>query len=554
MYKLLSFKHLSMLSILSSIKHFEKNVIVRCLRLDYDFKEPRVNSTWMEPYGYDTGIQIYNPVVKNKVQLILRNDKLVKWYSCGPTVYDSAHIGHATCYVKLDIIRRILLNYFDLNVFMMMGITDIDDKIISRSVEQKEDFRSLANRYEVEFFNDMSKLNVMEPSVTARVTDHIPDIILFIKQIVDKGHAYATPQGSVYFSVKDFTGYGKLFPAVPDSDSPNTTEKRSPLDFSLWKAVKPGEPFWESPWGKGRPGWHIECSTMASKVLGPNIDVHSGGIDLVFPHHENEEAQSCAHHEIPQWINYWIHTGHLYLRGDQKMSKSLKNTISIREFLNSYTDNHLRVLCLLSHYRNGIEYSDEHMSLAVGTYRRIESFLDDCHNYVSGVKDTGDINEIELLKSLQNTKSSILTSLADDFDTSKVMNSLMLLIGQTNTMLRKELENGAKPVRRPVAVAAVADFVKRTIENFGISSKVSAGNSSQFSKILDSAVEFRSVVRQVALTSEMNKQAKPQRIELLKACDNLRNDLTACGIELKDHKSKSSWNIMEKADTNKHIT
>lgn len=554
MYKPFSFKHLSVLSILSSLKHFEKNIIVRCLRLDYDFKEPKVNSTWMEPYGYNTGIQIYNPVIKSKVPFILRNDKLVKWYSCGPTVYDSAHIGHATCYVKLDIIRRILLNYFDLSVFMMMGITDIDDKIIARSSEQKEDFRSLGNRYEVEFFNDMSKLNVMEPSVTARVTDHIPDIILFIKQIVDKGHGYVSPQGSVYFSVKDFTGYGKLFPPVSDSNSSNNAEKRSPLDFTLWKAMKPGEPFWESPWGKGRPGWHIECSTMASKVLGPNIDVHSGGIDLVFPHHENEEAQSCAHHDIPQWINYWIHTGHLYLKGDQKMSKSLKNTISIREFLNSYTDNHMRILCLLSHYRKGIEYSDEHMTLAVSTYRRIESFLDDCQSYISGVKDTGDIDEIELLKSMHNTKSSVLRSLADDFDTSKVMNSMMQLIGQANTMLRKQPENGVKLVRRPVVIAAVADFVKRTMDNFGISTKVSLSNSSQFSKILDIAVEFRSVVRQIALTSEMNTHAKPQRIELLKACDNVRNDLATSGIELKDHKSKSSWNIMEKVDTNKPIT
>ncbi|KAL1139039.1 hypothetical protein AAG570_009100 [Ranatra chinensis] len=305
---------------------------------------------WRLPGGHETDLRIYNLCEKKKVKLITNRKNLVSWYTCGPTVYDSAHIGHACCYVKLDILRRILQDFLNLKVVMVMGVTDIDDKIIARANECNENFNVVSRQYEKEFFDDISSLGVLSPSKVGRVTDYIPEIICFVRKIVESGYGYSTSD------VSSYPFYGKLVP-TPEKNTLGcvlgTNEKRSPLDFALWKGAKLGEPSWNSPWGPGRPGWHIECSTIASILLGPNIDLHSGGVDLIFPHHENEEAQSCAYHDTKQWVNYWIHTGHLYLKGDVKMSKSLKNTISIKDFLSEYTSDDLRMFCLISPYRNG---------------------------------------------------------------------------------------------------------------------------------------------------------------------------------------------------------
>nr|CAD7412776.1 unnamed protein product [Timema poppensis] len=312
------------------------------------------NAKWILPSGHDTNIYVYNCITKKKVPLILKNPNYASWYMCGPTVYDSAHIGHACCYMKFDIIRRILCNHFDINVVMVMGITDIDDKIIHRAAELGEDINTLTRRFEAEFHEDMAKLNIKPATIITRVTDFVPRIISFVQEIVDKGNGYVTADGSVYFDTSQFDRYGKLFPvSMNEEPAQPAVDKKSPLDFALWKGAKPNEPSWLSPWGPGRPGWHIECSTMASAMFGRTMDLHSGGVDLLFPHHENEEAQSCVHHGVSQWVNYWLHSGHLHLKGDTKMSKSLKNTISIRDFLTKFTANEFRVFCLLSRYRNG---------------------------------------------------------------------------------------------------------------------------------------------------------------------------------------------------------
>nr|CAD7426019.1 unnamed protein product [Timema monikensis] len=237
---------------------------------------------------------------------------------------------------------------------MVMGITDIDDKIIHRAAELGEDINTLTRRFEAEFHEDMAKLNIKPATIITRVTDFVPRIISFVQEIVDKGNGYVTVDGSVYFDTSQFDRYGKLFPvSMNEEPAQPSVDKKSPLDFALWKGAKPHEPSWLSPWGPGRPGWHIECSTMASAMFGRTMDLHSGGVDLLFPHHENEEAQSCVHHGVSQWVNYWLHSGHLHLKGNTKMSKSLKNTISIRDFLTKFTANEFRVFCLLSRYRNG---------------------------------------------------------------------------------------------------------------------------------------------------------------------------------------------------------
>ena len=297
---------------------------------------------------YRTGLKVNNSLCNEKVEFVTKNgDRTLNWYMCGPTVYDSAHLGHARTYLTFDILRRILSSYFNYDVNLCMNITDIDDKIIKRSNEQNIEFSKFAKMWEDDFFKDMRNLNVLYPNHITRVSEYIPEIIDFIKVIMDKGYAYEN-KGSVYFDIDAYKKGGHMYAKLVPQDKVQNIEeleeaegalskdtindKKNKGDFALWKASKPGEPFWASPWGNGRPGWHIECSVMCSSVFGTSLDIHSGGIDLRFPHHDNEIAQTEAHDESKQWINYFLHTGHLKIEG-LKMSKSLKNFKKISEAL-----------------------------------------------------------------------------------------------------------------------------------------------------------------------------------------------------------------------------
>nr|CAD7594890.1 unnamed protein product [Timema genevievae] len=501
------------------------------------------NAKWILPSGHDTNIYVYNCITKKKVPLILRNPNYASWYMCGPTVYDSAHIGHACCYMKFDIIRRILCNHFNINVIMVMGITDIDDKIIHRAAELGEDINTLTRRFEAEFHEDMAKLNIKPATIITRVTDFVPRIISFVQEIVDKGNGYVTVDGSVYFDTSQFDRYGKLFPVSMDEEPAQPmVDKKSPLDFALWKGAKPNEPSWLSPWGPGRPGWHIECSTMASAMFGRTMDLHSGGVDLLFPHHENEEAQSCVHHGVSQWVNYWLHSGHLHLKGDTKMSKSLKNTISIRDFLTKFTANEFRVFCLLSRYRNGVEYTDLSMENAVAVSKKLESFLEDADAYIRGVSSSGVVDEPFLLENLARTQVQFLSTLANDFDTAKGLGLLLELISITNRMLHQETKV-VECSRRPGAVAAVSEFVRRTLNSlgtqYGTNRDMVADSPLQMERMVTSAVNFRNLVRESALLDlkDSKKQENEQRFlrnsSLLDACDTLRKDFLAAGVQVK---------------------
>lgn len=229
----------------------------------------RLTHNWIKPEGFDTGIKIYNCITRSKEPLMLANKHFIKWYTCGPTVYDSAHIGHASCYMKLDIIQKILRNYFKLNLVTVMNITDIDDKIIKRANERKINYANLVNEYEKEFWEDFKNLGIPQPDIVIRVTENIDLIIDFIKKLVQAGFAYKANNDSVYFNVKSFDKYGKLQKiGIEELDKSKTSIKKSVMDFVLWKNSKEGEPSWSSPWGNGRPGWHIECSTLASHLLG----------------------------------------------------------------------------------------------------------------------------------------------------------------------------------------------------------------------------------------------------------------------------------------------
>ncbi|XP_032007219.1 probable cysteine--tRNA ligase, mitochondrial isoform X1 [Hylobates moloch] len=513
---------------------------------------------WLQPTGRETGVQVYNSLTGRKEPLIVAHAEAASWYSCGPTVYDHAHLGHACSYVRFDIIRRILTKVFGCNIVMVMGITDVDDKIITRANEMNISPASLASLYEEDFKQDMAALKVLPPTVYLRVTENIPQIISFIEGIVARGHAYSTAKGNVYFDLKARGDkYGKLVGVVPGpAGEPADSDKRHASDFALWKAAKPQEVFWASPWGPGRPGWHIECSAIASMVFGSQLDIHSGGIDLAFPHHENEIAQCEVFHQCEQWGNYFLHSGHLHVKGkEEKMSKSLKNYITIKDFLKTFSPDTFRFFCLQSSYRSAINYSDSAMLQAQQLLLGLGSFLEDARAYMKGQLACGSVREAILWERLSSTKRAVKAALADDFDTPRVIDAILDLAHHGNGQLRAAPKEPGGP-RSPAVFGAIISYFEQFFETVGISlanQRCVSGDGSEATLhgVVDELVRFRQEVRQFALampeaTGDARRQQLLERQPLLEACDTLRRGLTAHGINIKDRSSTTStWELLD---------
>uniref|UniRef100_A0A8C0Z8T8 Probable cysteine--tRNA ligase, mitochondrial n=1 Tax=Cyanistes caeruleus TaxID=156563 RepID=A0A8C0Z8T8_CYACU len=464
-------------------------------------------------------------------------------YSCGPTVYDHAHLGHACSYVRFDIIRRIMTRFFGIEVIMVMGITDIDDKIIKRANEMNVSPVALARIYEEDFKQDMAALKVLPPTVYMRVTENIPQIISFIKTIISNGQAYATSQGNVYFDVKSWgKRYGVLTAVNPHTqDEAVDSDKRHGKDFALWKAAKPQELSWNSPWGKGRPGWHIECSTISSAVFGKQLDIHTGGIDLAFPHHENEIAQCEVYHQCEQWGNYFLHSGHLHVKGSkEKMSKSLKNYITIKDFLKKCSSDQFRMFCLRGRYSSAVEFSEESMEDAKNLLQAISSFIRDANAYIKGQLVCDPVREDILWERLANTKVTVKAAFADDFDTSRAVAAIMDLIHHGNRQLKAD----AGSPRSSVVYGSIISYIESFFSALGMSfgeRQVAVGGdkSAVLTSVIEELVRFRMKVRHYALAlpetadAEKRKQLMRERKPLLEACDSLRGDLAAFGIHIK---------------------
>ena len=368
-------------------------------------------------------MRVHNTLSGKKEEFLPQGDE-VKMYVCGVTPYDDSHIGHAMSYIIFDVIRR-YLQFRGYKLKYVQNITDIDDKIIDRANKLGVSTSELAGKFTRSHFEDMDALDIARADVYPRATEEIPKIIEVIQGLIDKGHAYAA-QGNVYFRVKSVSDYGKLSHRSLDSMMSTSTAdtgqgKENPMDFALWKAAKPSEPSWESPWGQGRPGWHIECSAMSLKYLGEQIDIHGGGQDLIFPHHENEIAQSEGFTGAKPFVRYWLHNGLLRL-GEDKMSKSVGNLITIKEILEKHSADALRIFVLSSHYRSPLTYSEQVLEAAEGGGERLRQVIE---AEGGGKKDSGKIDA-------ESYRQRFIEAMDDDFNTPQALAALFDLARDIN--------------------------------------------------------------------------------------------------------------------------
>lgn len=643
------------------------------------------------PSAHPPQLMLYNSFTRKKELFFPRDGKQVKWYICGPTVYDSSHMGHARAYLSFDILRRVMQDYFGYNIQFVMNITDIDDKIIKRArqnhlweeykekreyekektkflkdilasvehfkgkvddeadpdkkkmlvgtvskvsdavkkveslllkasktsmevpldevvvaqeelLEQSKDvmsewldfqygksvnqfsvFDKLAKKYENEFLSDMQKLNVLPPDVLVRVSEYIPEIIAYVQKIVNNGYGYVSKDGSVYFDTIAFENspnhfYAKLVPeAFGDNEElmknmresegelsmSNLQEKRNPTDFALWKASKSGEPYWESPWGKGRPGWHIECSAMSSSVCGPSLDIHSGGFDLKFPHHDNEIAQVEAYYDSSHWVNYFLHCGTLRIAG-LKMSKSLKNFVTIQEALKRYTARQLRILFLMHNWADVLDYSASSMERALQFEKITNEFFLLVKDYIrryyrpdsnEGYQKYG-IRELQLMDEFFKIKADVNRALCDSIDTRTAVEKIRELIGLGNAYILEMERQGTIP--NCLLLRNIAAYITWLLKVFGAipysceigfpvetSDSVLYGGGPSTSTetvlmpYLTALAEFREKVRNIAREHKI--------AGILEECDRLRDEiLPELGVRLEDRASQTCVKLVDR--------
>ncbi len=409
-------------------------------------------------------IRLTDTLRGEKVEFKPLEDRTVKMYVCGPTVYDHAHIGHARSAVVFDVIRR-WFEYRGYKVIFVRNYTDIDDKIIKRSREEGIPWYEVANKYIASYEEDMKALNVKEPTYKPRVTEHIREIIELIDGLIEKGYAYQV-DGDVYFSVEKFPEYGKLSKRKVDELLAGARiepgeKKRNPLDFALWKASKEGEPGWESPWGYGRPGWHIECSAMSMKYLGETMDIHGGGLDLIFPHHENEIAQSEAY-TGKTFARYWVHNGFVMVN-KEKMSKSLGNFFTIKDILKKYRPDVLRFFLLSTHYRSPIDFSFDRLEEAKRSFDRLLNFIRlresiDGLDVVEGEGSPVDVGAY---------KREFEFSMDDDFNTAKALGILFEVVKEGNLLRDRALREGKLTKEEKLSLIDAVNFVEGSLKTLG---------------------------------------------------------------------------------------
>lgn len=462
-------------------------------------------------------MKIYNSLTRKKEEFVPLEPGKIKMYVCGPTVYNYFHIGNGRTFIVFDTIRR-YMEYRGYEVNFIQNFTDIDDKMINKANEESTTVKEIGDKYICEYYKDADGLNIKRATINPRATEYISEIIEFVSGLIEKGYAYEV-NGDVYFRTKKFEGYGQLIGQnLEDLQAGariNVDErKEDPMDFAIWKAQKPGEPAWECPWGLGRPGWHIECSCMAKKLLGDTIDIHAGGMDLAFPHHENEIAQSEAL-TGKKFANYWMHAAFLNVN-NQKMSKSLNNFLTARDALKQYDADVIRFLMLSGHYRIQLNFSNDLLESAKASVERLYNAIGNLENLISEVKNekmTGE--EVKYIESLDAYRQRYIEKMDDDFNTADAISVLFDLIRDINSNVginsSKELCEKALELIRELGLP------------LGILQKTTKGT-------LEEEVE--------ALIAERQQARKDRNFAL---ADKIRDELKARGIELLDTPQGVRW-------------
>ena len=457
-------------------------------------------------------LEIYNSLTRTQSPFVPIDPTRVRVYVCGMTVYDFCHIGHARVMVVFDVLYRYLCHIFGHeHVTYVRNITDIDDKIIARAIDNKESFNELTGRFITAMNEDAEAIGVLHPNEEPRATLHMDEIIAMIRSLVDKGYAYAASNGDVYYDVSKFAPYGRLSGRhLEDLRAGARVEvdeaKDDPLDFVLWKSAKPGEPQWDSPWGAGRPGWHIECSAMSTHCLGNHFDIHGGGMDLQFPHHENEIAQSCAA-TGDEFANVWMHNGFVRV-DDEKMSKSLGNFFTIREVLKSYDPEVLRYFILTSHYRSPLNYSDQHLDNAKSALTTLYTAL---RGLVPTSAQADSPYRVRFIKAMDN-----------DLATPEAQAVLFDLAHEINRIRDAEPIKAAELAGELVSLGGLLGLLGRAPDVF-----LQAGTVGGLS-----AEEIESLIK------ERNEARASKNF---KRADEIRKELLAQGIVLEDGPSGTSW-------------
>ena len=393
-------------------------------------------------------MRIYNTMTRKKEEFIPITKGEAKIYGCGPTVYNYIHIGNARPICVFDTLRR-YLEYIGFNVTYVQNFTDIDDKIINKANEENTDYIKVSQKYIEEYKKDAKGLNIKEASIHPKATENIDAIIDMISKLIDNQYAYNL-DGDVYFRTKKFKDYGKLshqpLEELESGARISIEEKKeNPMDFALWKSAKPGEPYWESPFGNGRPGWHIECSAMAQRFLGKTIDIHCGGQDLIFPHHENEIAQSECCNKVP-FANYWMHNGYINVN-NQKMSKSLNNFFTVRDVANEFGYEPIRYLMIASHYRTPINYSVDIIEQCKASLDRLYTCKENLEFLLANAKDNQESDNESIKKSMSSYKDEFIKAMDDDLNTADALAAIFSLVKFINTNINTNTNNSKETVK-----------------------------------------------------------------------------------------------------------
>ena len=462
-------------------------------------------------------MKLYNTLTRTKEEFVPIEEGKVKMYVCGPTVYNFFHIGNARPFIIFDTFRR-YLEYRGYDVKYIQNFTDVDDKIIKRGNEEGITPEQVADKYIDEYFKDADGLGIKRATVHPRVTDNINEIIEFIKELEEKGYAYAV-NGEVYFDTQKFEGYGKLSKQNQEDLEAGArievnSQKRHPMDFVLWKPRKEGEPGWESPWSVGRPGWHIECSVMSKRYLGDTIDIHAGGQDLAFPHHENEIAQSEAR-SGKTFSNYWIHNGYININ-NEKMSKSKGNFFTVRDIADKYDLEVVRFFMLSAHYRNPVNFSDEMLSQSRSGLERLYNTKEKLEFTLSNLK-VADIKEDEksLSEELNSFREKFIAAMDDDINTADAISVIFELARFINTNVNEE---------------SSIEFAKKCLAEFEELTNVLNIVNKKQEEVLDADIEK---LIQDRVDAKKNKD--------FALADEIRNKLLEMGIVLEDTRQGTKW-------------